>query len=229
MVLQKYIANSGYCSRREAEKLIRGGRVRVNGVVAELGQRAEEGDEIKVGGKKIGAAGEKIYIKVNKPVGYVCTNRRFDSEKSIFELVDVGVRLVCAGRLDKNSRGLVLLSNDGEWINKVTHPRFGGEKEYLVKVSMRSEQREAFRAKEVIKKLLAGVKDDGEHLKVKKVEMLDEAYFKVVLEYGKKRHIRRLFQALGLHVRDLRRVRVGDIKLGALDEGKWEGILTLNP
>ena len=223
IVLQKFIADGGLCSRRKAEELIRQGKVKVNGEVAELGCRVSESDRVVVSGRRVIASNkEKIYIKLNKPVGYVCTNRRFLGEKSVFDLVDVASRLVCAGRLDKDSRGLVLLSNDGDWINKITHPSGENEKEYLVKVNFYKGNEINY--KKLFKQLLEGVREGGDVLKVKKVELLDEGYFKVVLEYGKKRHVRRMFQAMGLHVKALKRVRVGNIKLGSLNEGMWEGI-----
>ncbi len=220
IVLQKFIANSGLCSRRKAEDLIKRDKVIINGKQAKLGDRVNESDKVFINGKKIIKDNSLLYIKLNKPVGYVCSNRSFPEEKSVFELVKLKKKLVCAGRLDKNSRGLVLLTNDGVFVNKITHPSFDNEKEYLVRV--RSKANEKINNANIIKELMNGIKSDGELLNAKKVEVLNENFFKIILTYGKKRHIRRMFKALDLHVQDLIRVRVGDIVLGNLKEGEWE-------
>jgi len=134
-VLQKIIAASGIASRRGAEALIREGLVKLNGYTAKLGERADENDEIVVDGKRIQRSTRKVYIKLNKPMGYTCTNRYFKGEKNIYSLVDMPERLFAIGRLDKDSRGLVILTNDGEMTAKLTHAKFGSEKKYLVRVA----------------------------------------------------------------------------------------------
>jgi len=132
--LQKAIAESGYCSRRAAEDHIREGIVTVNDKVASIGQTVTEDDEILIDGKPLKSQSKKIYIALNKPEGYTCTNRFFKGEKNIFDLVDVNERLFVVGRLDKNSRGLVILTNDGEYTQKMSHPRYHHEKVYEVTI-----------------------------------------------------------------------------------------------
>jgi len=135
-VLQKIIAMSGYSSRRQAEELIRNGLVSLNGQLAFLGDSADpQKDIIEINGKTIASLPQPIYIKFNKPLGYVCTNRYFKNEKNIFDLVDINERLFVVGRLDKDSRGLLLLTNDGDLTQKLCHPKFEHEKVYEVKVA----------------------------------------------------------------------------------------------
>jgi pseudouridine synthase len=221
VILQKYIAEAGHFSRRQAEELIRASKVKINGEIAELGMRADENDEIKVNGKLLGLAKQKIYIKLNKPIGYVCTSRRFKGEKNIFELIKTRQRLFAVGRLDKESRGLVLLTNDGDLSQKLAHPKFEHEKEYVVSI-----KNEELRIKneDIIKIFKSGV-DIGEGdgiVKVKDAEFLGDDKFKVVLTQGKKRQVRRMFKKIGLEVEDLLRTRIGNLKLGSLEEGRTE-------
>jgi len=218
IVLQKYIADAGYCSRRDAEELIREGKVKLNGQVAELGARAGANDQVIVAGKILKPANDKVYIILNKPIDYVCTNRFFKEEKNIFELLDARERLFVVGRLDKNSRGLVLLTNDGELTEKLSHPRYGHEKEYEVTV-----KNQELGIKNLEFQFKKGV-DIGEGdgiVRAKRVEMIGKNKFRVILTEGKKRQIRRMFRVLGLTVTDLVRVRIGVIKLGDLKLGEW--------
>lgn len=227
VVLQKFISSSGHCSRRKAEELIRLGKVKVNGEMAELGTRVDENDEVKVGGRLIKNQNEKIYIILNKPEGYVCTNRKFDGEKNVFDLlVDktgkqhaLRDKLFVVGRLDKNSQGLVLLTNDGELAQKITHPKYGHEKVYLVKIR-KSDSDCDF----ITKKLKQGIdigEGDGE-VKANKVVCVGNNLFEIVLTQGKKRQIRRMFDALGLKVEKLERTCIGGVCLNHLPVGKWE-------
>lgn len=222
-VLQKFIADSGLCSRRKAEEFIRSGKVKVNGERAELGMKVGENDSVTVCGEKIGLPEKKIYIKLNKPIGYVCTNAVFREEKSVFDLLDdfKGKKLFAVGRLDKNSRGLVLLTNDGEWANRLIHPRYGHEKKYLAVVN--NKQLPVVRVKEIIASFKKGV-DIGEGdgtVKVKNIQYSGNGEFEIILTEGKKRQIRRMFRASGLEVVDLVRTKIGDIVLGDLPEGEW--------
>lgn len=224
VILQKIIASSGYSSRREAERLIRGGSVKVNGQIAEVGQQADpEKDRITVKGKLIGQAEKLVYLIFNKPVGYTCTNRQFSGERNIFELIRRPERLFAVGRLDKDSRGLVLLTNDGDLTLKLSHPRFAHEKVYEVKV-----KDEVINPKLVIKELLKGVDidDEDEPLKAIKAEYLQNGLFIITLNEGKKRQIRRMFEALGTKVADLKRIRLGSLHLGDLPEGKYRELTT---
>ncbi len=220
MVLQKFIARSGYCSRRKAESFIVNGKVVVNGEIAYLGMRVDENDEVTICGKKLEPENKKIYIILNKPIGYICTSRRFKGEKNIFDLVKVKERLFVVGRLDKNSRGLVFLTNDGDLAQKMTHPKYEHEKEYEVQLSISNLQS---LINGIIKKLKNGI-DIGEGdgiVKVKDIKYLKDGKFKIVLTEGKKRQIRRMFKSLGFEVEDLLRIRIGNLKLGKLKKGEW--------
>jgi pseudouridine synthase len=243
IILQKFIAQSGLYSRRQAEELIRRGKVMVNGEKAELGMKADEQDDMRVNGKRVILAKEKIYIILNKPKGYVCTNRRFPGEKNVFELlnnVETNGRssLHIVGRLDKDSRGLVLLTNDGDLAMKLTHPRYGYNKIYEVEITSkeyfefngetkRNWKLSASQARREIGKLANKLEqgvDIGEEdgmVKAKRARYLGEGKFEIVLTEGKKRQIRRMFRVFGYRVEDLVRTAIGPIRLGNLLEGKW--------
>jgi len=218
IILQKFIAESGYCSRRRAEELIKQGEVFVNGEVAEPGMKADDKDEIKIFGKIIGLPEEKIYIKINKPAGYTCTARRFPGEKYIFDLIGKKERLFIAGRLDKDSRGLILLTNDGDLTQRITHPSFGHEKKYTVKLESSVPNPEV-----VVRRLKTGIDiEEGDGVvKVKDAKCLNDKEFAITLNEGKKRQIRRMFMAFGLKVKDLVRNSIGTLELGDLPEGQW--------
>ena len=220
-ILQKLIAESGYCSRRAAEELINRGQVKLNGVLAKPGDMADDDDKVKVRGQVIGAPREKVYIKMNKPIGYTCTNRQFKGEKNIFELAEsLPSGVFTIGRLDKNSRGLILITNDGDLTLKLTHPRHAHEKVYEVKVRSDVTDLSAQKAKEVFIKGVPFNEDEG-IAKAKKVDYLGEGFFRLVLCEGKKRQIRRMFEWAGLRVIDLKRVSFAGLELGSLPEGKW--------
>jgi pseudouridine synthase len=219
MILQKIIATSGYCSRRQADALIRAGRVSVNGQLATIGDQADPlKDVITVQGKILPPPASKIYIKLNKPRDYVCTNRSFPGEKSIFDLINLDERLFAVGRLDKDSCGLVLLTNDGDLTLKLSHPRFQHAKLYEVKIKEKITNPEW-----VLAKFQKGVdigEDDG-IVRVKSIKYLQNGLFVITLSEGKKRQIRRMFKALDLQVTDLRRVNLAGLELGNLAEGRW--------
>jgi len=227
IVLQKYIADSGYCSRRQAEELIRVKEVKVNGKIAELGQRVTDRDIVLVGKNKIGGKVESVYIKINKPRDYVCTTRDFKEEKNVFDLLTGldDMRLFIVGRLDKNSRGLLLLTNDGELSQQISHPKYESEKVYKVLVKTPDgDNLTENQANSLISQFNRGV-DIGEGdglVSAKRVEYLDNNRFLLTLTQGKKRQIRRMFEAVGLKVSDLIRLEISGIKLGALPEGQWE-------
>ncbi len=220
MILQKAIAMSGYSSRRHAEELIREGHVKINGALAILGEQADPAkDKITINGRLIPSLEEKVYIILNKPIGYTCTNRHFHNEKNIFDLVDSPARLFTVGRLDKDSRGLVLLTNDGDLTQKLSHPKFESEKDYEIKI-----RDEVINPELVIKKLLTGV-DIGEGdgiVKAKRAKYLQKDLFVITLNEGKKRQIRRMFDTLGTRVIDLKRISLGGLTLGDLPEGRWD-------
>ena len=219
IVLQKLIADSGYASRRQAELLIRDGQVQINGQLAFVGDRADSAiDVVSIRGKRLNPVVEKIYIKLNKPVGYTCTNRRFKGEDNIFDLVDLKDRLFAVGRLDKDSHGLILLTNDGALTQELTHPKFQHDKVYEVVV-----REEALNGAAINRSLIAGI-DIGEGdglVKAKSSKYLQNNSFIITLSEGKKRQIRRMMAALGLTVSDLKRIDFAGIKLGGLKEGAW--------
>jgi len=230
MVLQKIIALSGRASRREAEKMIKDGRVKINGRPASLRDRAEEGvDIITISGKPLPKKQEFIYLKLNKPVGYICTNRVFANEKNIFSLIPLKNKLFSIGRLDKNSQGLIILSNDGELAQNLSHPRFKHEKIYEVKVATsEGKELEPKKIQEIEKFLLEGADiGEGDGLaKVKKVRYLQNNCFTITLNEGKKRQIRRLLALKNLTVVDLKRTNFAGIDLGSLPLGAWQYLNT---
>ena len=213
--LQKFIADSGYCSRRKAEKLIEQKKVKVNRKFATIGMRVDKKDTVVVEGRVILPKKESIYIKLNKPKGYVCTHRKVVGEKNIFSLINIEERLFVVGRLDKESRGLVLLTNDGDFAHKLTHPSFSHEKEYRVKLSKEINE-------EIKGKLKKGVDiKEKTPAKMKEIERIGAKEYKVILTEGKRRQIRRMFEVFSCTVIDLKRVRIDRYKLGNLKEKNW--------
>jgi len=224
--LQKFMAKAGFASRRKSETFIDHGLVRINGQVAHLGDRVNEGDQVDVKTNRglvslTDQASKKVYIKLNKPVGYTCTNRRFEGEQNVFDLVKSRERLFVCGRLDKDSQGLVLLTNDGDLDLKLTHPRYQHEKIYEVRVRQEIDQR---MGEKIMSKMRSGVsigQEDG-IVSVKDIAQTSPTTFSINLVTGKKRQIRRMFIALKLTVASLKRLEMAGIKLGGLGSGRWE-------
>lgn len=229
IVLQKYLSAAGIVSRRQAEALIKGGNIKVNGKLAKLGDRVDEDDDVRIRNKKITFTNKSIYIKLNKPTGYVCTTRSFPGEKNVLDLVSKKVPLTIVGRLDKDSEGLVLLTNDGELAYTFTHPKFGIDKVYLVTLGQdiskdpKEEKKKIFEIKEQFVKGIDIGLGDG-RVKAERMKHLRGRTFEVVLRQGKKRQIRRMFRQLGYRVAKLVRVRIGNITIGKLKKGEWEYI-----
>lgn len=222
-VLQKIIADSGLASRRQAETLIRGGAVKINGEKAKLGDRAEpDKDKITVKGKPLPKKQSFTYLKLNKPTGYTCSNRKFPGEKNIYDLVKNSSRLFSIGRLDKDSRGLILLTNDGALTQKLSHPKYRHEKIYVVKADQGDRQELTIKTvKLVLQKLRSGV-DIGEGdgvVRAKDSQYLENNTFKVILTEGKKRQVRRMFRSLKMKVYDLKRIEFAGVRLDKLEEG----------
>jgi 23S rRNA pseudouridine2605 synthase len=219
MNLNAYISKSGYCSRRKAALLVKEGKVTVNGkVVIEPWFEVKDADRVKVTGRTVESQ-RHVYIILNKPKGVTSTLEDRFAAKKITDLIPAKYgRVYPVGRLDKESRGLIVLTNDGDLCYTMTHPKFGIEKEYVV--TIKGEGGPA-----IVKKLKKGVKDEEDILKVKDARILkssvDKTIVRVVVCEGKKRHLRRLFMRLGLDVVDLVRVRVGGLRLGELRDGRF--------
>ena len=223
--LQKVLASHGIASRRGAEDIISEGRVTVNGVIATLGQRVTLGpDRIVVDGREIVAREEIRYVALNKPVGIVSSLRSTHGERTVTELVALDERIFPVGRLDKETSGLLLLTNDGEWANLVTHPRYQVEKEYVLVVRGRP-------STAALTAMRTGVTlPDGSITAPAQVDLNqsreDKSYLSVTVIEGKKRQLRLMAAAIGHSVVSLRRVRVGSIRLAGLPEGRWRPLST---
>jgi len=213
MRLNKYISETGVCSRREADKWIEAGRVTCNGKSAELGTRVGEGDEVCIDGRPIGLKTKPIYIALNKPTGITCTTESH-IEDNIIDLIGHPQRIFPIGRLDKDSEGLILLTNDGDIVNEILRSENNHEKEYLVTVDRPITDL-------ALKMLADGVKIMGEATKPCTVSRIDRQSFRMILTQGLNRQIRRMCSALGYKAQRLKRVRIMHIQLGNLSSGQW--------
>jgi 23S rRNA pseudouridine2605 synthase/23S rRNA pseudouridine2604 synthase len=213
--LQKFLAAAGVCSRRRAEDLIRAGRVEVNGqTVVELGSKADPDiDRVAVDGQPVLPPGAMVYIALNKPRGFV-TSCRHPGKRLVMELVDVPERVFPIGRLDKDSTGLLLLTNDGRLHQTLSHPSFDHEKEYDVRVERPIPDG-------ALQRMAAGMPILDTRTRPARVTRLDERRFRIVLKEGRNRQIRRMVRRLGNEVVELKRVRVAGVRLGSLPEGTW--------
>ena len=215
MRLAKYISQQGYCSRRQAEELILSCEVIVNGETANITIPIDpDKDVVTIKGEAL-IPQELVYIMLNKPQGVVCTCKPSrEKGKTALDLVKVPQRVFPVGRLDKNSRGLLLLTNDGELAFRLTHPSQGCEKEYLVKLNTPLNPDDE-------QLLTDGLSLNNTMCRFHRLEKLSNKTYKVVLKQGHKRQIRLMVKALGKSVLDLQRVRIGQLVLGELPEGKW--------
>ena len=213
MRLNKYISATGVCSRREADKWIEAGRVTCNGQLAALGTRVVDGDEICIDGEPIGAKRRQVYIALNKPVGVTCTTEA-EVEDNVIDLVGYPERIFPIGRLDKDSEGLILLTNDGDIVNEILRAENNHEKEYIVTVDRPITDLS-------LKMMASGVKIMGELTKPCRVSRIDRESFRMILTQGLNRQIRRMCSALGYKAQRLQRVRIMNIHLGALSPGQW--------
>ena len=206
--LNKYLSEFGYCSRRAADKLIKEGKVTINGMVPDLGTKVEEGDEVEVEGQRIenSRRQKNIYLAFNKPIGIVCTTDRRVEPDNIIDFIKYPARIFPIGRLDKQSEGLIFLTNDGDIVNKILRARNNHEKEYIVSVNRRINR-------EFIQRMSNGVKILDTITKQCFVKQLGEKKFKIVLTQGLNRQIRRMCECLGYRVSSLKRIRIMNIKL----------------
>lgn len=213
--LQKILSARGVASRRAAEKMIEEGRVSVNGAIAFLGQVADaEVDEILLDGKPLPTGSEHIYIMLHKPRGYVTTLSDEKGRKTAAELVKTcGVRVYPVGRLDMDSEGLLLFTNDGEFANALMHPKHEVDKAYLTWVEDFSE--------EAIGRLKRPVELDGYRVRAPKVRIVKPGLLEITIHEGRNRQVRRMCEAAGMRVTRLKRVREGELQLGDLPLGAW--------
>jgi len=211
--INKYIAERGYASRREADKLIEEGKVYINKDKARLGDLVDDTDNITIAGRKTEDIKKHIYILLNKPVGFITTTDTTKKD-NVINLVKHKERLFPVGRLDVRSSGLLLLTNDGDLTNKLIHPRYEHEKEYEVVVHKPLEER-------ALKALASGVRlKDGVTLPAI-VKQINAKKFSIILKEGRNRQIRRMCQALKYEVVYLTRTRMSSLKLGPLKKGEW--------
>jgi 23S rRNA pseudouridine2604 synthase len=211
--LNKYISETGICSRREADKWIDAGRVTCNGQRAALGTRVQEGDEIRVDGALVGAKKRQIYIALNKPAGITCTTETH-IEDNIIDFVGHPERIFPIGRLDKDSEGLILLTNNGDIVNEILRSENNHEKEYIVTVDRPITDLS-------LEMMASGVKIMGQLTKPCRVSRIDQESFRMTLTQGLNRQIRRMCSALGYKAQRLKRVRIMNVHLGTLRSGQW--------
>ncbi len=220
MRLNKYIASAGICSRRKADELISNGNVKINGaVVTQMGVSVGENDRVEVNGKLLDSEGRKVYVAVNKPLGYITSMEDEKGRATVAELVgDIAERIFPVGRLDYNTTGLLIMTNDGELANRILHPRHEVYKTYVARVSgIISDAR--------IARLRKGVYIGGFITSPAKVKLIKQfprsAVVEIKIREGKNRQVRKMFAAVGNKVQELQRTEIGDIKLGRLMEGHY--------
>ena len=213
--LQKYLSIAGICSRRHGEELILAGKIWVNGkAVTELGTRVDPGvDTVEIDGKPVLDRQRPVYIALNKPRGYV-TSCEQPGEKLVTDLVNVPERIYPIGRLDKDSTGLLLLTNDGPLHHRLSHPSFDHEKEY--QVTLAGPISDA-----ALQKMAEGLLLSGKRTRAAQIHRMSLRRFRIILKEGKNRQIRRMVRKVGQDVLQLHRIRIAGIRLGDLDSGKW--------
>ena len=211
--LNKFLSDSGVCSRREADRLIEQGKVNVNGIKAVMGQRVSKSDEVVCNGKKVSFDDEMVLLLLNKPEGIECTTDKTNKD-NVIDFINYPKKVFYVGRLDKNSCGLLLLTNDGDLANKIAKSVNGHEKEYIVKVNKKITD-------DFIEKMSNGVRILDTITKKCSVKKIDEYTFKIILTQGLNRQIRRMCDALSYKVVYLQRVRIMNLKLGNLKLGTY--------
>ncbi|MBQ9519480.1 MAG: rRNA pseudouridine synthase [Firmicutes bacterium] len=216
--LQKYLADAQVASRRKAEEIILSGRVSVNGeVITQLGTKVEEGDTVCLDGKEVRPTEKLVYIMLHKPDGYVTTAKEQFGRPAVLDLVDCGYRIYPVGRLDYDTSGLLLLTNDGDLTYKLTHPKHNVEKTYIAQV-------EGTPTEEEMKRFREGLEIEDYVTAPAKIKVLKKATLttlKIVIHEGKNRQVRKMCDAIGHKVRRLKRVATGRLSLGDLEMGKY--------
>jgi len=211
--INKYISNSGFCSRRDADKLVEDARVTINDDIALPTSRVQSGDLVAIDGEKIKSKQRPIYIALNKPIGVTSTTDMSD-KTNIIRFMNHPKRIFPVGRLDKDSEGLILLTNDGDIVNKILRSSNNNEKEYVVTVDKELTH-------EMIKQMGTGVRILGEVTKPCYIRQEGQRRFRIILKQGLNRQIRRMCEAFGYKVKTLKRIRIMHIHLGTLPIGKW--------
>lgn len=217
MRLNKYLSDAGYCSRREADRLISEGKVTVDGKTAQTGMRVTGDQVVKVCGKAVSREDELVLIALNKPRGIVCTTDRKREKNNIVDYMKYPVRIYPVGRLDKDSEGLILLTNDGSLVNHILKARTFHEKEYVVTVD--KELTDDF-----LNNMAGGVALEEATTRPCKVKKRTDHTFSIILTQGLNRQIRRMCAALGYKVVRLKRIRIMNIRLGSLKTGRWRHV-----
>ena len=213
--INKYLAAAGVCSRREADRLIDDGKVSINGITAEKGSKVRPDDDVRVGGKKIGGSPGKVYLAFYKPSGIVCTADKKE-ENNLMDYIRYPVRVTYCGRLDKDSEGLLLLSNDGDFIQSLMRGANGHEREYLVRVD--KPLTDDFLAAMEKGVFLPELNKTTKRCRLRKIS---DVTFTITLTQGLNRQIRRMCREFDYHVRFLKRVRIENIQLGDMDPGSY--------
>ena len=218
MRLQKYLADAQVASRRKAEEMILEGRVSVNGeVITQLGTKVEDGDRVEVDGKEVHPADKLVYIMLHKPEGYVTTAKEQFGRPAVLDLVDCGYRVYPVGRLDYDTSGLLLLTNDGELTYRLTHPKHNVNKTYIAMV-------EGVPTAEEMKKFSLGLVIDDYKTAPAKISIIKKGKYtalKIIIHEGKNRQVRKMCAAIGHEVKYLKRVSTGKLDLGSLEKGKY--------
>ena len=214
--LNKFLSDAGDCSRREADRLAEQGLITVDGEVAVVGMKIHPDAQVKVRGKRIKKEEEKVLLAFHKPAGIVCTAEKRE-KNNVIDYLNYPLRIYPVGRLDKDSTGLLLLTNDGELVNKIMRAGNYHEKEYIVRVNRPLTE-------EFCRKMASGVPILDTVTRKCRVEPVDEMTFRIILTQGLNRQIRRMCEALGYRVIALKRVRIMNIKLGDLKEGAWRRV-----
>lgn len=214
--LNKFLSDSGVCSRREADRLIAEGKITVNGNTAEMGTKVTVDDIVKYNGRRISLEEDMILLAFNKPAGIECTTDR-NNPCNIIDYMNYPKKIFYVGRLDKNSTGLILMTNDGDLANKISKAVNCHEKEYIVKVNKKITE-------DFIKKMSNGIEILNTVTRKCKVKKIDDYTFNIILTQGLNRQIRRMCEVLSYKVTDLHRIRVMNIRIGNLKNGKYRNI-----
>ena len=216
--LNKYLADCGVGSRRECDRLIADGVVKINGKVATLGATVSESDRVTVNDKRVGDKQKNYYLMLHKPKGYVTTVKDDLGRKTVMDLIDVKARLYPVGRLDYDTEGLLILTNDGDLANRLTHPRNEVNKTYIARISGMLTDKERIQLEKGV--LIDGVKTAPSRVKILKQDQ-HHTRCEVTIHEGRNRQVKKMFESVGKEVEFLKRVAVGELRLGGLKRGEY--------